>query len=96
LRLAAPVVRRLIERMPEGPSEQVRANAKASVSATATGGSRTASVTVDVNDVYAFTALSLVEFALRVEGKGPMSPAESVDPAAMLDALSGPLLTWHH
>ena len=94
LRLSAPLLRRMVERMPEGPTDEMRASAKATVSATATRGSQTATVSVEVNDVYAFTALSLVEFALKVDGKGPMSPAESVDAAEMLDALTGPLLTW--
>jgi short subunit dehydrogenase-like uncharacterized protein len=94
MRLGAPLLRLLVERMPEGPTDEMRANAKATVSATATRGTTSATVSVDVVDVYAFTALSLVEFALRVEGKGPMSPAESVDAAEMLDALSGPLLSW--
>ncbi|HWC36161.1 MAG TPA: NAD(P)H-binding protein [Mycobacteriales bacterium] len=94
LRLGAPLLRRLVERMPEGPTDEMRAAARATVSATATRGSQTATATVDVNDVYAFTALALVEFALKVEGKGPMSPAESVESTEMLEALSGPLLTW--
>jgi len=94
LRLGAPLLRRLVERMPEGPTDDMRANAKASVSATATRGSQSATVTVDVNDVYAFTALALVEFALKVEGKGPLSPAEAVVSTEMLEALSGPLLSW--
>lgn len=94
LKLGAPLLKRMVERMPEGPTDDMRARAKATVSATATRGSQTATVTVDVNDVYAFTALSLVEFALKVRGKGPMSPAESVDSAEMLDALAGPLLSW--
>ncbi|MGN6473509.1 MAG: NAD(P)H-binding protein [Mycobacteriales bacterium] len=94
LKLGAPLLRRLVERMPEGPTDQMRASARATVSATATRGSQTATVTVDVNDVYAFTALALVEFALKVDGKGPLSPAESVDSAEMLDALTGPLLSW--
>jgi short subunit dehydrogenase-like uncharacterized protein len=94
LKLSAPLLRRMVERMPEGPSDDMRANTKATVSATATRGSQTATVSVEVNDVYAFTALSLVEFALSVDGKGPMSPAESVDSAKMLAALTGPLLTW--
>ncbi|HEX3901116.1 MAG TPA: NAD(P)H-binding protein [Mycobacteriales bacterium] len=96
MKLSAPLLRRLVERMPEGPTDEMRASARATVSSTATRGTRSATVTVNVNDVYAFTALSLVEFALRVDGKGPMSPAEAVDPAEMLDALSGPLLSWHH
>ncbi len=94
LKLGAPLLRRLVDRMPEGPTDEMRSSARATVSATATRGSQTATVTVDVNDVYAFTALSLVEFALKVDGKGPMSPAEAVEAAKMLDALTGPLLTW--
>jgi len=94
LKLSAPLLQRMVERMPEGPTDEMRANAKATVSATATRGSQTATVTVEVNDVYAFTALSLVEFALKTEGKGPMSPAEAVSSTEMLEALSGPLLSW--
>ncbi|HVT64625.1 MAG TPA: NAD(P)H-binding protein [Mycobacteriales bacterium] len=94
LKLSAPLLRRMVERMPEGPTEEMRASAKATVSATATRGSQTATVSVDVNDVYAFTALALVEFALKTEGKGPMSPAEAVSATEMLEALSGPLLSW--
>ncbi len=94
LKVSAPLLRRLVERMPEGPTDQMRAQAHASVSATANRAGRSATVTVDVNDVYAFTALSLVEFALRVDGAGPMSPAEAVDAKEMLDALTGPLLSW--
>jgi short subunit dehydrogenase-like uncharacterized protein len=94
LKLSAPLLRRMVERMPEGPTDEARAAAKGTVSATATRGSQSATVSVDVNDVYAFTALSLVEFALQVEGKGAMSPAQSVDAGTMLDALSGPLLSW--
>jgi short subunit dehydrogenase-like uncharacterized protein len=94
LKLGAPLLRRMVERMPEGPTDEMRASAKVIVSATATRGSQTATVTVDVNDVYAFTALALVEFALKAEGKGPLSPAEAVSSAEMLDALTGPLLSW--
>ena len=47
-----------------------------------------------LDDVYAFTALALVESALRVEGAGAMSPAQAFDSARMLEALRGPLLSW--
>jgi short subunit dehydrogenase-like uncharacterized protein len=94
MKLSAPLLRRVVERMPEGPTDEMRANAKGTISATATKGSQRETVTVEVTDVYAFTALALVEFALKVDGKGPMSPAESVDAAEMLDALTGPLLSW--
>lgn len=96
MKLSAPLLRRMVERMPEGPTEEMRSNARASVSATATRGAQSATVTVNVSDIYAFTALSLVEFALCVDGKGPLSPAEAVEPTQMLDALTGPLLSWHH
>lgn len=94
MRLARPLLHRMVERMPEGPSDEQRAAAKATVTATASRGGQSAAVSVEVTDVYAFTALSLVECALTVEGKGPLSPAQAVDPAALLDAMRGPLLSW--
>jgi len=93
-RLAMPLLARLVERMPEGPTDEQRSAAKATVVATATRGAQSKTVIVNVTDVYAFTALSLVEFDLTVEGKGPLSPAQAVDAATVLDALRGPLLSW--
>jgi hypothetical protein len=93
-RLAKPLLARMVERMPEGPTDEQRSAAKATVVATASRGTQSTTVTVNVTDVYAFTALSLVEFALVTEGKGPLSPAQAVDAATMLDALRGPLLDW--
>ncbi len=94
LRLAKPVLHRLVERMPEGPTDAQRSAAKAMIVATASRGSQSTTVRVEVSDVYAFTALALVECALMVEGKGPMSPSQAIDAATLLDALQGPLLSW--
>jgi short subunit dehydrogenase-like uncharacterized protein len=94
MRASAPLLRRLIDRMPDGPPEAVRAGARTRVVATAHAGARHATVAVDVNDVYGFTALALVECALRLDGAGAMSPAQAFDAAELLDAMTGPLLTW--
>jgi short subunit dehydrogenase-like uncharacterized protein len=94
MKVAAPLLRRLVERMPEGPPEDSRSAVTARVVATARSGSRSATVSVEVADVYAFTALALVEYALQVEGSGAMAPSQAVDPTAMLDSLRGPLLSW--
>lgn len=93
VKLAGPLLRRMVERLPEGPADDMRSAAKTRV--TATAGSRGQSVTVgvDISDVYGFTAVALVEFALQVEGAGAMSPAQAVDSEQMLKALEGPLLT---
>jgi hypothetical protein len=94
MRLAKPLLHRMVERLPEGPTDAQRSAARASVHATASRGSQSTTVTVEVNDVYAFTALALVECALAVDGKGPLSPAQAFDPAMLLDSLRGPLLSW--
>jgi short subunit dehydrogenase-like uncharacterized protein len=94
MRLSAPLIRRLVERLPEGPAEEVRASSRTRVVATASAGGHSRTVGVDVNDVYGFTALALVESALRVEGAGAMSPSQAFDAASILDAMRGPLLAW--
>lgn len=94
VRLAAPMLRRLVNRMPEGPTEEMRASAVTRVVATASAGGESKTVGVDINDVYGFTALALVESALRVEGSGAMAPSQAFDAASILDAMRGPLLAW--
>jgi short subunit dehydrogenase-like uncharacterized protein len=94
VRLAAPLLRRLVNRMPEGPSDEVRSSAKTRVVATASVGGKSATAAVDINDVYGFTALALVESALRVEGAGPLTPSQAFDAVEVLDAMRGPLLSW--
>jgi short subunit dehydrogenase-like uncharacterized protein len=94
LRLAAPLLRKIVDRLPEGPSDDVRASSKTRVVATASTSGQSATVSVDVDDIYGFTALALVESALRVEGAGPLTPSQAFDATEMLDALRGPLLSW--
>jgi short subunit dehydrogenase-like uncharacterized protein len=94
LKLGAPLLRRLADRMPEGPADEVRAKTRTRVVAIASAAGTTATAAVKVNDIYGFTALALVESALRVDGAGAMTPAQLSDPADLLDALSGPLLSW--
>jgi len=96
MRVAAPVLRRVIQRLPEGPSESARQRTTTRVAATASAGARATSVSVDIRDVYGFTALALVEGALRISGAGAMTPAQAFDPAEFLDAMRGPLLSWTH
>jgi short subunit dehydrogenase-like uncharacterized protein len=93
-KLAGPLLRRLVERLPEGPTDDVRSSAKTRVVATATARGESATVSVDIDDVYGFTAITLVEFALQVEGTGALAPSQAVDSAKMLAALQGPLLSW--
>ncbi|HEX3823689.1 MAG TPA: NAD(P)H-binding protein [Mycobacteriales bacterium] len=94
LRLGAPVLRRLVMRMPEGPSDDARQRATCRVVVTASGAGQSVTTSVDVSDVYGFTALALVECAFRVEGGGAMSPAQAFDAGDLLDALRGPMLWW--
>lgn len=94
MRATAPLLRRVADRLPEGPSEADRASSSTRVVATASTGGQFATVAVEVNDIYGFTALALVEAALRVEGAGAMTPAQAFDSAEILDALRGPLLSW--
>src|SRR5579875_3891364 len=86
LRTSGPLLRRLVERLPEGPSDEQRGRASTTVVATARSGGRAATVTVEVRDVYAFTAVALVECALRIDGSGPMAPSQLAEPRQLLDA----------
>ena len=91
----SPVLNRLVERLPEGPSEEVRRRARFRIFAEATGrDGQVGRVLVEGSDVYRLTAQLLVEAALRVSGSGAMAPAQAVDPTDFLNALSGELLTW--
>lgn len=93
IKIAGPLLRRMVERLPEGPTDDVRSSARTRVVATATAQGRSVTVGVDIADVYGFTAIALVEWALQVEGKGALSPAQAVDPEQMLKSLEGSLLT---
>jgi short subunit dehydrogenase-like uncharacterized protein len=91
----SPVLNRLVERLPEGPSEEVRRRARFRIFVQATGrDGQVGSVFIEGSDVYRLTAQLLVEAALRVSGSGAMAPAQALEPADFLNAVSGELLTW--
>jgi short subunit dehydrogenase-like uncharacterized protein len=93
--VAKPLLERLANRLPEGPTEAVRSAATYRVVAEAIGdGGAARSVVIEGRDPYALTARLLVEAALRAEGKGALAPAQALDPAPFLDAVSGDLLRW--
>jgi short subunit dehydrogenase-like uncharacterized protein len=87
-RLAAPLVGRLAERLPEGPADDVRGQAEALVVAQATAGDRTARVAVRARDGYGLTARMLVEASQQIEGTGAMATAEALQARAFLDAVA--------
>jgi short subunit dehydrogenase-like uncharacterized protein len=91
----SPVLSRLVERLPEGPSDEVRRRSSFRIFVQATGrDGQVGHVLVEGSDVYRLTAQLLVEAALRVSGAGAMAPAQALDPSTFLDAVSGELLTW--
>ena len=90
LRALAPLLRPALRLVPEGPSPRMRKRATFTITAVASGpeGS-SATVECSGRDVYGLTARFLVEAAGRLRGTGAMAPAEALDPAAFLDAVSG-------
>jgi short subunit dehydrogenase-like uncharacterized protein len=93
--LLSPVLSRLVERLPEGPTDEVRRRARFRIYAEATGrDGEVGHVLIEGSDVYRLTAVLLVEAALRASGSGAMAPAQALEPAAFLNAVSGELLTW--
>lgn len=95
LGLAQPALMRLADRLPEGPSEDVRRRSRFRLLVEARGddGARSR-VLVEGSDVYRLTAVLLVEAALRVSGSGAMAPAQALEPEPFLNAVSGELLSW--
>ncbi len=89
LRLGRPLLDRLVERLPEGPTDEARGAAQALVVVQARAGARSARVAVTCRDAYGLTARLLVEAALQVSGTGAMAPAEAFAPRPFLDAVSG-------
>lgn len=94
LRAGSPALSRLVDRLPEGPSEAARAGARFEVLATATAGSRRRQVLVSGTDIYLLTAELLVAMARQLAGAGALAPSMAVDPAAFLDSVAGPRLQW--
>lgn len=100
---AAPLLNRLLDRMPEGPPQGRRAQTSFTVVAIATGRSaRRRGVVCEGSDIYGLTGRLLVEAALRAGGAGALTPAQALDPEPFFDAVSdgGPAsggpgsLTW--
>jgi short subunit dehydrogenase-like uncharacterized protein len=82
----------LIPRLPEGPSEESRRNARFTVVCEARRDSRRRRGTVTGADPYALTARSTVEGALRCATqnhgrKGALAPSEAFDPRGFLTRL---------
>jgi short subunit dehydrogenase-like uncharacterized protein len=88
------VVRALVDRLPEGPSEEDRRAARFTVEALARGrDGRTARARVSGRDVYGLTAAALAYGAERLaagdhERAGALGPAAAFDPHELLDALA--------
>lgn len=99
LRLARPLLDRLVERMPEGPSAESRAETVSSTWSFARAGDRQVGVRVQVRDAYGMTARFLVAASQQVTGTGALATAEALDPRSFLDAMSyedeGGSLSWH-
>ena len=90
----APLVRPLADFLPEGPSASLRALARYRVFAEASGAAGRAMVVCEGSDPYGMTARFLVAAAARISGAGAMTPAQALEPAAFLDAVSGPDFSW--
>jgi Saccharopine dehydrogenase NADP binding domain len=90
----SPFLRPLVELLPEGPTPAVRAAARYRVLAEATGPAGRAAVLCEGSDTYGVSARFLVEAAERLRGRGAMAPAEALEPAAFLDAVSGEDFRW--
>lgn len=92
----APLLRPVVELLPEGPPERLRTRSHFKVLAVAEGpDGRRAQVLCEGDDVYGLTARLLVEAALRLGGTGAQAPAEALDPEPYLDAVSGEGFAWH-
>ena len=98
LPLLAAALRPLVERRPEGPTEQTRARARFRIVAQARAGEQSSRVLVEGSDVYGLTARFLVEAALRVAAPGTptgaLAPAQALPPREFLDATGGADLRW--
>lgn len=90
----APLVRPLTDFLPEGPSASLRAMGRYRVFAEASGAKGRAMVVCEGSDPYGMTARFLVAAAARISGSGAMAPAQALEPAAFLDANSGPNFKW--
>ncbi|MGH8674861.1 MAG: saccharopine dehydrogenase NADP-binding domain-containing protein [Burkholderiales bacterium] len=90
----APLLRPFADFLPEGPPAVLRAVARYRVYAEASGPAGRAMVLCEGSDPYGMTARFLVAAAARISGTGAMAPAQALEPAAFLDALSGADFRW--
>ena len=98
LRLTRPLLDRLVERMPEGPSEAARGETVTSTWSFARSGKEQVGVRVQVRDAYGMTARFLVAASQQISGTGALATAEALDPKGFLDAMAyedeGGSLSW--
>jgi short subunit dehydrogenase-like uncharacterized protein len=98
LKLATPLLSKLVERMPEGPSDEARGKTLAQTWSVVRAGSDEARVVVKVRDAYGMTARFLVAASQLIEGSGALATAEALDPRGFLDAMAyedeGGSLEW--
>jgi hypothetical protein len=90
----APLLRPLVDFLPEGPPATLRRAARYRVFAEASGPAGRALVLCEGTDPYGMTARFLVAAAARISGTGAMAPAQALEPAAFLDAVSGADFRW--
>jgi hypothetical protein len=92
--LLAPILRGLVNLMPEGPPPGLREMGRYRILVEALGPAGRAAVLCEGSDPYGVTARFLVEAAERIRGRGAMTPAETFDPESFLNAVSGEAFRW--
>ena len=90
----APALRPLANFLPEGPPPVLRTAARYRVYAEASGPAGRTLVLCEGSDPYGMTAKLLVAAAARINGNGAMAPAQALEPAAFLDAVSSADFHW--
>src|SRR5262245_3773614 len=90
----APFIRPLADFLPEGPPASMRALARYRVFAEASSAAGRAMVVCEGSDPYGMTARFLVAAAARISGSGALAPAQALEPAAFLDAVSCAAFRW--
>jgi len=97
-RAAQPLLSRWVERLPEGPTDEARAGARARTYSVVRAGGREARVVVRVRDIYGITARFLVAASQQITGTGAMAPAQALRARKFLDSVAyedeGGALTW--
>lgn len=95
-----PLLERVIDRLPEGPSEEERGAARWTIVAGATGeDGRRARGVVQGPDIYGLTAKTIAQAAVALASPsftcaGALGPAQAVDPAPFLDGLAPLGVSW--